>query len=69
MKIPKANFNFGDVVFVRQSEYNFPFVGTIIGIRFDPKRDTEIDYTVIDEDGWVFDGYTEDWLTLKEFGG
>ena len=59
--IPKAKFHYGQEVLVKCAETNDEFLAVVSGIRIDNGK---LDYTVTDEDGWMADGYTEEWLAL-----
>lgn len=63
--LPKAEFNYGDPVSVKCVEPGHlpTFPAIVSGIRVDH---FEVNYTVIDGDGAEIDGYTNDWLTLRE---
>lgn len=58
----RAKFQYGDEVEVKCVEGNPPnFRAVISGIR--REKDGSIDYTIIDEEGFETDGYTEAWLS------
>ncbi|HEY1171005.1 MAG TPA: hypothetical protein VGH19_06500 [Verrucomicrobiae bacterium] len=60
--IPKAQYQVGQRVWVKQVEMGFPpyFEAVICGVHAD--RHGHLDYTVEEDDGMRTDGYGEDWI-------
>lgn len=65
--VPKTRFYLGQRVFVHPLEAGMPpFEATITGINFDPHRDCEPLFTIVEDDGCQSDGWTEDAMSLTE---
>ena len=64
-KIPKARFTVGDQVNVKCVEAGCPdaYAGIIAGVYWNRNLPATITYAILEPDGCLCDGYTEDWLT------
>ncbi len=64
MTIPKSKFNVGDIVNVKSDEtHDEPFAATVLAVSWCTKF-KEHDYTIIENNDDVTDGYTEKSLSL-----